>query len=244
MKSPQIISILGAGESGIGAALLAQAQGANVFVSDFGKIGEAQIRELETAGIPYEQEGHDEARILNSDIVIKSPGIPDNAPIIKRIRELQNEDFRRWKPSSEADIPRRKPELIGEIEYAFRQMKNGHIVAITGSNGKTTTTLLIQYFLQNKKLDSRAGGNLGTSFARLLLEPATNETIYVLEISSFQLDSIVDFKPNHAILLNITPDHLDRYEYQLDKYIDSKLRIFENQQAADIAYYFSEDENI
>ncbi|MEL6669422.1 MAG: UDP-N-acetylmuramoyl-L-alanine--D-glutamate ligase [Bacteroidota bacterium] len=239
------VSILGAGESGIGAALLAQAQGADVFVSDFGSIGEAQIRELEAAGIPYEQGGHDEERILNSDIVIKSPGIPDTAPIIKRILELQDEDFRRWMPTSEMTSPsKRKPELIGEIEYAFRQMKKGRIIAITGSNGKTTTTLLIQHFLQTKKLDSRAGGNLGTSFARLLLEPATEETIYVLEVSSFQLDSIEDFRAEQAILLNITPDHLDRYDYQLDKYIDSKLRIFENQQAEDLAYYFSTDENI
>ncbi|MEM6397054.1 MAG: UDP-N-acetylmuramoyl-L-alanine--D-glutamate ligase [Bacteroidota bacterium] len=268
MSSSKNISILGGGESGIGAALLAQAQGANVFVSDYGQIGETQIAELEAAGIPYEQGGHTEARILNSDIIIKSPGIPDKAPIIQKIKALQNKDFRRLNQHAQAQQKSTEssslggakeglssplggarggsspPELIGEIEYAFRQMKQGRIIAITGSNGKTTTTLLIQNILQIANLDSRAGGNLGTSFARLLLEPSTTDTIYVLEVSSFQLDSIVNFRPNQALLLNITPDHLDRYDYQLDNYIDSKLRIFLNQTQEDIAYYYDPDQNI
>ena len=221
------ITILGAGESGLGAALLAQRQGAQVFVSDFGTIGEAAIRELDEAGIEYEMGGHSEDRILNSDLVIKSPGIPDKAPIIKAIKGLAD-----------------GPELIGEIEYAYRCKGPGRIVAITGSNGKTTTTMLIAQLLQDTGLDARAGGNLGTSFARLLLEPATAATIYVLELSSFQLDSIKDFRAEQAVLLNITPDHLDRYDYVLDNYIDSKLRIFMNQEVGDIAYYFGEDENI
>ncbi|MEM7575080.1 MAG: UDP-N-acetylmuramoyl-L-alanine--D-glutamate ligase [Bacteroidota bacterium] len=225
-QSPHI-TILGAGESGLGAALLAQRQGATVFVSDFGTIGPAQLRELEAAGIAYEMGGHDENRILASDLVIKSPGIPDKAPLIKQLKASPN-----------------GPELIGEIEYAYRCMEQGRIVAITGSNGKTTTTMLIAQLLQHAGLDARAGGNLGTSFARLLLEPATADTIYVLELSSFQLDSIKDFRAEQALLLNITPDHLDRYEYQLDNYIDSKLRIFKNQGASDLAYYYGEDENI
>lgn len=212
--------ILGAGESGVGAALLAHQLGERVFVSDAGLPAGPFLSELFDAGIEYEVEGHDEARILKAGIVIKSPGIPDGAPLIKALRA-------------------KGIAVISEIEYAYRKLTKGQrIVAITGSNGKTTTTMLTHHLLKAGGINAEMGGNIGVSFARLvlnqLISQAPTEKTFVLELSSFQLDGIVNFRPNIATVLNVTPDHLDRYDYQLEKYADSKLRIAMNQQPEDL----------
>jgi UDP-N-acetylmuramoylalanine--D-glutamate ligase len=216
----QHIVILGAGESGIGAALLAKRQGYDVFVSDRGIIGASFLEELKQHEIPFESGSHDEARILKSDLVIKSPGIPEKAPLVKKIRE--------------AGIP-----LISEIEWAYRFAGNSTIVAITGSNGKTTTTALTHHLLRVAGIDAALVGNIGYSFARqVATEP---KPVYVVEVSSFQLDDIVSFKPNIAILTNITEDHLDRYEYRLENYAHSKFRIAEQQSEQDVFIYNIDD---
>ena len=219
------IAILGAGESGVGAAILANEIGAEVFVSDFGKIGEGYKKELEKYEIEYEEQQHTETRILSSDLVIKSPGIPDKAPIIKKLKSL-------------------KIEIIDEIEFGFRQLKiknpTTKIIVITGSNGKTTTTSLIYHLFEKANLNVAVGGNIGQSFAK---QVALKEVdFYVLEISSFQLDYCFDFQPNVAILLNITPDHLDRYEYELSNYVNSKFRIGQSLAANDIFIFNNENE--
>ena len=214
------IAILGAGESGTGAAILAQKKGFEVFVSDSGKIKEKYKNVLSQTGIAFEEETHTESSILNADEVIKSPGIPDTAKIIKSIKEKQ--------------IP-----VISEIEFAARYTKAKKI-CITGSNGKTTTTMLIWHILKKAGIDAGLGGNVGKSFA---LQVAEGEhEWYVLEISSFQLDNMYDFKADIAVLTNITPDHLDRYDYKFENYVESKFRILRNQTKEDAFICCIDDE--
>lgn len=217
---PQNVVVLGAGESGVGAALLAQQVGCAVFVSDFGKVKDNFAAELNQAGIAYEAEQHSEAKILAADVVIKSPGIPEKAPIVQQIRK--------------AGI-----ELISEIEWAARFI-DGQIVAITGSNGKTTVTSWIYHILKNAGLDVALAGNIGKSLARTLTEKTY--AYYVVEVSSFQLDDIEMFKPHISIITNITEDHLDRYNYNFQEYIDAKLAITKNQDKNDYCIFCLDDE--
>ena len=212
--------VLGAGESGIGTAILAQQKGYEVFVSDRGKIKKKYKEVLEHLDLDWETERHTEAKILNADLVMKSPGIPDTAPLIKALRKK--------------GIP-----VISEIEFASRYT-DAVIIAITGSNGKTTTTMLTHHLLKGGGLNVGMAGNIGDSFAKMVAKE--NHDFYVLEISSFQLDGIVDFHPHIAILTNITPDHLDRYDHDFEKYIASKFRIAENQTGADFFIYDADDE--
>lgn len=213
--------ILGAAESGVGAALLAQQQGYDVFVSDGSPIRENFKAELELQKIPFEEGGHTEALILNAGEVMKSPGIPENSAIMKKIRA--------------AGIP-----VISEIELAYRYKGDSRIIAITGSNGKTTTTSIIYHMCKLEGLDCALVGNIGFSFARQVA--ADPKELYVAEISSFQLDDIKTFRPDVAVLINITEDHLDRYDYKLQKYVDSKFRIAENQTEEDVFIYCLDDE--
>jgi UDP-N-acetylmuramoylalanine--D-glutamate ligase len=213
------IAILGAGESGVGAAYLAQQQGYDVFVSDFGAIADHYKKQLQDWGIRFEEKQHTEIEILNAVEVIKSPGIPDKAPIIKKIKER--------------GIP-----VISEIEFAGRYT-NAKIVGITGSNGKTTTTSLTYFILKNAGLNVGLAGNIGKSFAyQVAIE---DFDWYVLELSSFMLDDMFSFKTDIAVLLNITPDHLDRYEYKMENYAASKFRITQNQTASDVFIYCADD---
>lgn len=216
-----MIAVLGAGESGVGAALLAQKKGLTVFVSDFGQIKEPYQKELSDNGIEWEQGTHTEERILAADILIKSPGIPETL-LVKKARQ-------------------QGIEVLSEIEFAYRYCK-GKIVAITGSNGKTTTATLVHHLLKGAKLDVALAGNIGDSFARCL--SLSDHDYWVLELSSFQLDDIHQFKPNIAILLNLSPDHLDRYEGEMENYVASKLRITENQDLNDYFIYWNEDDLI
>lgn len=213
------IAVLGAGESGVGAALLAVQKGYEVFVSDAGSIREPWLGQLKAAGVEVEEQGHTPDRLLQSEEVIKSPGIPDSAPIVELLKQAG------------------KP-VISEIEFAAR-FTRATIVGITGSNGKTTTTLLTHHLLVSAGIDAMLGGNVGTSFARNVAqrEPA----VHVLELSSFQLDGIVAFRPNVAVLLNITPDHLDRYGYLLENYVSSKFRIAMNQGPEDVLILNADD---
>ncbi len=214
--------ILGAGESGVGTALLAMKQGYEVFVSDGGKIKEEYKNELKTNGIDFEELGHAEEKILNADEVMKSPGIPEKNELVKKIRQ-------------------KGISIISEIEFAFRYKGDSRIIAITGSNGKTTTTSLTWHICKNAGMDCAMVGNIGYSFARqLALDP---KSLYVIEISSFQLDDIKTFRPDVAILTNITEDHLDRYDYKMQNYVDSKFRIVENQQVNDV-FIFNLDDTI
>lgn len=213
------IVILGAGESGVGAAILAKAKGFEVFVSDFSAIQSKYKIILEQHAICWEEQQHTEKDILNADEIIKSPGIPDKAPIIQKIQSK--------------NIP-----VISEIEFAGRYT-NAKMICITGSNGKTTTTMLIYHILKDAGLDVGLAGNVGNSLAQQVAE-APHE-YYVLELSSFQLDNMYAFKADIAILLNITPDHLDRYEYQFQNYIDSKFRIIQNQTKKDVFIYWNDD---
>ncbi len=222
MSGKQKIVILGAGESGYGAAVLAVKQGFDVFVSDSGPIKEAYRDQLAVKGIPYEEGMHTEAAILNAVEVIKSPGIPDKSDIIKKIKSK--------------NIP-----VISEIEFAGRYT-NAHKICITGTNGKTTTTMLTYHILRKAGLNVGLAGNVGKSFALQVAE--NNYDYYVLELSSFQLDGMYDFKAEIAILLNITPDHLDRYEYKLQNYVNSKFRITGNQDKGDSFIYCADDEII
>ncbi|MFN4080073.1 MAG: Mur ligase family protein, partial [Saprospiraceae bacterium] len=211
MKGKRIV-ILGAGESGTGAALLARALGAEVWVSDSGPIAARFQRELQDAGIAFEEKNHDTARVAAADLIVKSPGIPPKAPIV-------------------AQAVKQGKEVIGEIEFAYRHAGPCRILAITGSNGKTTTTTLCQHLLAFNKRPARMGGNVGHSFARLIADDIQSgragdrERIFVLEVSSFQLDDCHNFRPNIGILLNITPDHLDRYEYEMARYVAAKFRL-------------------
>ncbi len=211
--------VLGAGESGTGAARLGQAKGWEVLVSDRGAISEKYRAELDAHGIAYEANGHTEARVLAADLVVKSPGIPDQAPLVRALHARQ--------------IP-----VISELEWGFRHTK-ARFVAITGSNGKTTTTLLTHHLLRAAGLNVGLAGNVGTSLARQVIEDAHDW--YVLEVSSFQLDGMYDFRAHVAVLLNITPDHLDRYDYQFEKYVDAKFRIARNQTASDFFISYDED---
>jgi UDP-N-acetylmuramoylalanine--D-glutamate ligase len=213
------IVILGSGESGVGAAILAQKQGMEVFVSDSGKIKQSYKDELLKLNISFEEGQHTEEIILAATTIIKSPGIPDKAPIIQKIKEK--------------NIP-----IISEIEFGYRFSK-AKIIAITGTNGKTTTTALTFHILQKAGLDVGLGGNIGTSFARQVAEG--DKEYFVLEISSFQLDNCVSFKPHIAILCNITEDHLDRYNYKFENYIQSKLSITKNQDEQDYFLYCDDD---
>jgi len=215
------IVILGAGESGVGAALLAKQKGYNVFVSDASAIKPIFQSELEANTIPFESGTHDVERILEADEVMKSPGIPEKNELVKQIRAK--------------GIP-----VISEIEFGFRYKGDSKIVAITGSNGKTTTTSLLYHICKTADQDVAIVGNIGFSFARqIAVDP---KKLYVIEVSSFQLDDIKTFRPDIAILLNITEDHLDRYNYQFEYYIKSKFRIIENQTEKDCFIYCIDDE--
>jgi UDP-N-acetylmuramoylalanine--D-glutamate ligase len=214
------IVILGGGESGVGAALLAKAKGFEVFLSDKGNLS-AQYKEiLAQNDIPFEEGQHTESQILSADEVIKSPGIPDKVELIKKLHSLK--------------IP-----VISEIEFAARYTK-AKIIAITGSNGKTTTTLLTYHILKNAGLNVGLAGNVGESFAKQVIDDTFD--YFVLELSSFQLDNCYDFKADIAIILNITPDHLDRYNYEFQNYIESKFRVLQNMNASDDFIYFQESE--
>ena len=214
------IVILGGGESGAGCGILALKQGFDVFVSDSGMLKEKYCHELDAANVSYEQGKHTEALILNADEIIKSPGIPDKAEIIKKAKAL--------------NIP-----IISEIEFASRYTTAKHL-AITGTNGKTTTTMMCYHILQKAGFNVGLGGNVGKSYARQVAEE--NFDYYVLELSSFQLDNTNTFRPDIAILCNITPDHLDRYNYEFQNYIDSKFRIAMNQTKDDYFIYCADDE--
>lgn len=214
------IVVLGGGESGFGAAYLAKKKGLEVFVSDKGNIKEKYKNLMEENGIDYEENNHDETRILSADWVIKSPGIPKKAGILQKI---QAKGIR----------------LSSEIEFAA-EFTNAKIIAITGSNGKTTTTSLIYHILKNAGLHVGLGGNIGTSFAKQVADE--NYDYFVLEVSSFQLDDIQNFQPYIALLLNLSPDHLDQYNYNYEDYALAKLRITENQKNHQFFIYNHEDE--
>ncbi|MFY8066152.1 MAG: Mur ligase family protein, partial [Flavobacterium sp.] len=203
----QRMVILGGGESGVGTAILGKKQGYDVFVSDFGRIKDNYREVLKQYEIKWEDETHTESLILNADVVMKSPGIPEKAPIVKKLMEK--------------GIP-----VISEIEFAA-QFTTAKTIGITGSNGKTTTTMLTYHLLKQGGLNVGLGGNIGKSFAWQVAEE--NYDCYVLELSSFQLDGNIKYRPDIAIITNISPDHLDRYEYKYENYIASKFRITMNQ---------------
>ncbi len=213
------IVVLGAGESGVGSAILAQKKGFDVFVSDMSAIKPKYKEELERRGIPYEEKQHTETLILNADEVIKSPGIPEKAPMIKALRAQGT-------------------PIVSEIEFAGRYT-DAKTICITGSNGKTTTTMLTYHILCEAGYNVGLAGNVGRSFAWQVAEQSFD--YYVIELSSFQLDGMYDFRADVAILLNITPDHLDRYEYKFQNYIDSKFRILQNMTKEQTFVYWSED---
>lgn len=214
--------ILGAGESGVGTAILGKMQRFEVFVSDFGKIKASYKEVLLHHEIEWEENGHTEEFIISADLVMKSPGIPEKAPIVKKLRELGK-------------------RIISEIEFAS-SFTDATIIGITGSNGKTTTATLTYEILRKGGLNVALGGNIGKSFAELVAEQVFEN--YVLELSSFQLDGIETFRPHIAVLTNITPDHLDRYEYKFEKYIASKFRIIMNQTEEDYFIYDADDTEI
>lgn len=217
------IIILGAGESGVGAALLGQQLGYDVFVSDGGKLAENFKEELQNAKINFEENGHSDEKILAADVVIKSPGISDENALVKKI--------------AAANI-----SIISEIEFAWQHKNKSKVVAITGSNGKTTTTSILYYMCKLAGLSCAMVGNIGISFARQIAQEP--KELYIVEVSSFQLDNIIDFKPEVAVLINITEDHLDRYNYDVRNYIKSKFRIIKNQTAADVFVFNADDEVI
>jgi UDP-N-acetylmuramoylalanine--D-glutamate ligase len=212
--------ILGGGESGVGAAILAQQKGYDVFVSDASPLQEKYKKELESKGIGYEEGRHSEEKILEAGEVVKSPGIPEKSELVKKIRAK--------------GIP-----VISEIELAYRHKGDSKIVGITGSNGKTTTTSMTYHICKRGGLDCALVGNIGYSFARQVAEDS--RAWYIAEISSFQLDDIKTFRPDIAILTNITEDHLDRYEYKFENYIESKFRIVMNQVDQDYFIYCADD---
>ena len=212
--------VLGGGESGVGTAILGKKKGYDVFVSDFGKIKESYKEVLIINKIAWEEEKHTEDLILNADMVMKSPGIPEKSPIVKKLVA--------------AGV-----KVISEIEFA-KPFTEALTVGITGSNGKTTTTMLTYHLLKSAGLNVGLGGNIGKSFAWQVAENKFDA--YVLELSSFQLDGIIDYRPDIAIITNISPDHLDRYEYKYQKYIDSKFRITMNQTESDYLIYDADDE--
>lgn len=211
--------ILGAGESGTGAAILAKAKGYDVFVSDQGQIKDKYKAELNSNAIEFEEGKHSVERIIKATLIIKSPGIPEKAEVIRKARE-------------------KVIEIIDEIEFAFRYI-TGKVIAITGTNGKTTTTLLTYHLLKSAGVKVALAGNVGFSLARQVANE--KHDWYVLEVSSFQLDGSTSFKPAIGILLNITPDHLDRYEYNIQNYINSKFRIVRNMDEHDSFIYYADD---
>ncbi|MBF8148540.1 UDP-N-acetylmuramoyl-L-alanine--D-glutamate ligase [Winogradskyella sp. F6397] len=213
--------ILGGGESGVGTALLGKAKGYKVFVSDKGKVKEKYKDVLLNNEIEFEDEQHTESKILNADIIMKSPGIPDKVALVKQIREA-------------------KITVVSEIEFASK-FTDATLVAITGSNGKTTTATLTHHLLK-QEINVGLAGNIGDSFAKQILDKDHDN--YVLEVSSFQLDDIIDFKPKIAVLTNLSPDHLDRYDYKFENYIASKFRVIENQTEDDYFIYDADDEVI
>nr|WP_321354901.1 UDP-N-acetylmuramoyl-L-alanine--D-glutamate ligase [uncultured Draconibacterium sp.] len=217
-----LVAILGAGESGVGAAILAQKRGYDVFVSDLGKIKEKYKDVLLNYKIDFEEGHHSEAKIMSAELVVKSPGIPETAPLVKKLKEQGT-------------------PVISEIEFGglFSSAKT---ICITGSNGKTTTTLLTYHILQKAGMNVGLAGNVGKSFAWQVAEE--NFDVYVIELSSFQLDGMYEFKADVAVIMNITPDHLDRYGYDMQNYTDSKFRILQNQTASDYFVYCADDEVI
>jgi UDP-N-acetylmuramoylalanine--D-glutamate ligase len=212
--------VLGGGESGVGAALLGKQKGFDVFVSDKGSVSDKYKKILVANSIDFEENQHTEDKIFNANVVVKSPGIPDKVALIQQLNL-------------------KGVSVISEIEFAS-EFTNATVVGITGSNGKTTTTMLLGHVLKKAGLEIGVGGNIGDSFAKQIAEQ--NHEEYVLELSSFQLDGIVDFKPHIAIMTNISPDHLDRYDYDYDKYISSKFRITKNQTENDFLIYDADDE--
>ena len=217
-KLKQLV-ILGAGESGVGTAILGKQKGYNVFVSDKGTIAEKYKKVLLNNDISFEEGNHTEAKIFDADVVMKSPGIPDKVSLITTLKQ-------------------KGVSVISEIEFASKYT-NKVIVGITGSNGKTTTTMLVNHILKKAGLNVSMGGNIGESFALQVAEEKSD--IYVLELSSFQLDGIETFAPHIAIITNITPDHLDRYDYKFENYINSKFRVTENQTEDDFLIYDFDD---
>ena len=213
------IVVLGAGESGAGAAVLAQKKGFDVFVSDMSAIKDKYKKMLDDHGIEWEEGQHTEDKILNADEIIKSPGIPDSAPMVKKLIDQGT-------------------HIISEIEFAGRYT-NSKMICITGSNGKTTTTSLIYHIFKQAGYDAGLAGNIGNSLALQVAEEP--HEYYIIELSSFQLDNMYDFRANIAILLNITPDHLDRYDNCMQNYVDSKMRIIRNQTPQDTFIYWNDD---
>lgn len=215
------LTVLGAGESGIGTAILARKKGFEVWVSDVGSISGPYKKQLLDAGIPFEEGMHTESRILDSAIVVKSPGIPNTVPIVQKLKGQQT-------------------PVIAEIEFAA-QYTNAKLICITGSNGKSTTTMLTWHILSQGGLNVGLAGNIGRSFALQVAQEQYD--YYVLELSSFMLDDMEYFRADVAVLLNITPDHLDRYDHKLENYVDSKFRIIRNQQPGDLFIYCADDPN-
>jgi len=221
MLSPRsYIVVLGAGESGVGAAILAKKKGFKVFVSDRSNIASKYKKQLVECSIAFEEGTHTLDKILHADLVIKSPGIPDKAPLVQ---ELLNNGV----------------SVISEIEWGYYFLEGGEVIAITGTNGKTTTATLTHHILKSANSNTLLAGNIGDSFAAAVAEQPSAS--YVLEVSSFQLDGIDQFKPHISVLTNITPDHLDRYDYSFTNYIGSKMRIVKNQTAEDFFIYDADD---
>jgi len=221
MLSPRsYIVVLGAGESGVGAAMLAKKKGFKVFVSDRSNIASKYKKQLVECSIAFEEGTHTLDKILHADLVIKSPGIPDKAPLVQ---ELLNNGV----------------SVISEIEWGYYFLEGGEVIAITGTNGKTTTATLTHHILKSANSNTLLAGNIGDSFAAAVAEQPSAS--YVLEVSSFQLDGIDQFKPHISVLTNITPDHLDRYDYSFTNYIGSKMRIVKNQTAEDFFIYDADD---
>jgi UDP-N-acetylmuramoylalanine--D-glutamate ligase len=216
------VAILGGGESGVGAAILAQKKGFEVFVSDLGKIKEKYKDVLSNYKIDFEEEKHSEEQILNADLVVISPGIPETAPLVIQLK-------------------RKGISVVSEIEFAGKY-NSAKTICITGSNGKTTTTLLLYHILKRAGVNVGLAGNVGKSFAWQVAEE--NFDVYVIELSSFQLDGMFYFRADVSVLMNITPDHLDRYNYEMQNYIDSKFRVLQNQTKSDYFIYCSDDEII
>ncbi len=212
--------VLGGGESGVGAALLAGQRGWRVFLSDKGRLKDEYRRELQDGGVDFEEGGHTIERIMDADEVVKSPGIPDKAELIMALKQ-------------------KGTPVISEIEFASRYT-SAKKICVTGSNGKTTTTLLIHHILTNAGINAELAGNVGTSMARRIAS-GSHPDWYVIELSSFQLDGMYKFKADVAVLMNITPDHLDRYEYKFENYVNSKFRILQNQTSADFFIYCDDD---
>lgn len=212
--------ILGGGESGVGAAFLGRKLGYEIFLSDKGKLADKYRKVLQENGFEFEEGQHSEARIFQADLVVKSPGIPDTVPMIVQLRE-------------------KGIEVISEIEFAGRH-SDAKMVCITGSNGKTTTTLLLHHILTQAGMDAGLAGNVGNSLAAQVAENA--HPLYVVELSSFQLDGMFRFRADIAVLTNITPDHLDRYDHKFENYIDAKFRILNNMRAADLFIYGADSE--